>query len=379
MTAPKQDGEHQGDERQVRIGRPPTLNAQHRELLRALATEQPQATSDELTQQLRERTGVSVCSATVRKALRQAGIVKVKAPQLRAPASDRPKRYGYQSLHRRQAPTGRFSTDLTDAEWQLVRDLFEREGGRGTPAQYARRELLDACCYVLRTGCAWRLLPDSFPPWTAVYKAFSRWVDNGTFEAMQDRLREQWRERIGRNAKPSAAVIDAQSTRGSPQGGELGYDAGKKVKGRKRHLVVDTLGLLLAVLVTSASVQDRDAAATVVGHALAKAETVTTIFADSAYAKSCAQVLHTQHGVNVQIVRRPGNGSSGTYRDQQQPLWQEPLPSGFVPLPKRWVVERTHAWGERWRRLVMHHDRNTTTAAGWVWLAEARILAARLA
>ena len=110
-----------------------------------------------------------------------------------------------------------YSTSLTDAEWALVADLFERDPGtRGTPPRYARRALVDACCYVLRTGCAWRLLPTSFPLWQAVYKSFARWVEAGTFEQLQDRLREQWRQHMGRGVQPSATVIDAQSTRASP-------------------------------------------------------------------------------------------------------------------------------------------------------------------
>jgi transposase len=113
---------------------------------------------------------------------------------------------------------------------------------------------------VVRTGCSWRMLPKGFPPWQNVYRTFRRWSEQGKFEQMHDRLRTQWREREGRAGAPTAAVLDAQSTRGSPQGGDTGYDAGKKVKGRKRHLVVDTLGLLLAVSVTAASVQDRDGA-----------------------------------------------------------------------------------------------------------------------
>jgi putative transposase len=132
--------------------------------------------------------------------------------------------------------------------------------------------LVNACFYVLLTGCAWRLFPETFPPWQAVYKAFARWVKAGVFEQMQDRLREQWRARMGRSTTPTAAVIDAQSNRASPQGGGSGFDAAKKVKGRKRNLVVDTMGLLIAltVTVTAASVQRRDAAAAAIAQACAK-------------------------------------------------------------------------------------------------------------
>jgi len=134
------------------------------------------------------------------------------------------------------------NTDLADAQWALVADLFERDGQRGAPPRFARRHMANACCYVLRTGCAWRLLPKTFAHWQATCKAFSRWAAAGVFETMHDRLRRQWRSRMGRAPGPAAAIIDAQSTRSTPQGGNTGFDAGKKVKGRKRHRVVDTLG-----------------------------------------------------------------------------------------------------------------------------------------
>jgi transposase len=183
---------------------------------------------------------------------------------------------------------------------------------------------------------------------------------------------------MGRSAEPSAAVIDAQSNRSSPQGGDSGYDAGKKVKGRKRHMVVDTLGLLIAVTVTAASVQDRDGAAEVVARACHKAPTIERLYTDRAYGGQCAQAIKQARGIRVEVVRRPGNRSTGTLHDPQQPLWPQPA-AGFVVLLKRWVVERTHAWNERWRRMVMHHDRKTSVSAAWVWLAEARILLNRIA
>jgi len=197
--------------------------------------------------------------------------------------------------------------------------------------------MVDACCYVLRTGCAWRLLPLSFAPWQAVYKAFVRWVQADAFERMQDRLRQQWRLRMGRSAEPTAGVIDAQSTRSSPQGGDSGFDAGKKVKGRKRHMVVDTLGLLLAVTVTVASVQDRDGAKEVVEQACRKAPTLELLYTDGAYGGKCAQAIEHAHGIRVEVARRPGNRSTGMLHDSQQSLW--PLPTaGFIVLPKRWCL-----------------------------------------
>jgi putative transposase len=321
-----------------------------------------------------------VCEATIRRALRAEGIVRLKAKRRVFPTADTgPKRYGYTAAHRRE-DVPFYSTNLTDAEWDLVADLFERAPGqRGTPAHYSRRELVNACSYVLRTGCAWRLLPTTFPPWQAVYKTFARWAAAGVFEQMQDRLREQWRLRIGNKSAPTAAIIDAQANRSSPQGGESGFDAGKKVKGRKRNLVVDTMGVVIALTVTAASVQDRDAAAAVVAQACSKAPALETLYTDGAYAGKCARDIEQRHHIRVEVVRRPGNGTTGTLQEASQ-LSAPPteINTGFVVLPKRWVVERTHAWTERWRRTIMHHDRKLDISAAWVWLAEARMLLNRL-
>lgn len=364
-------------------GRPPALKPEHIAALHDIVTERAQASLQEIADELHHRCGIRVCEATIRRALRAQGIVRLKPTRrVYETAAKGPKRYGYTAAHRREdvAPYG---TNLTDAEWELVAELFERAPGqRGTPVHYSRRELVNACSYVLRTGCAWRLLPTTFPPWQAVYKAFSRWVDAGVFEQMQDRLREQWRSRMGRASTPTAVVIDALSTRASPQGGESGFDAGKKVKGRKRNLVVDTMGLVIALTVTAANVQDRDAAAAavVVAQACAKVSGLEKRYTDGAYGGKCARDIEQLRHMRVEVVRRPGNGTTGTLQDPART--SEPtaeINAGFVVLPKRWVVERTHAWTERWRRTVMHHDRKLAVSAAWVWLAEACMLLSRLA
>lgn len=364
-------------------GRKPSLNAEHTAVLRSIVQEQPRSSLDEVTRELFRRCGVKVNPVTVRKALREAGIERLKplrrAGERAAVQGSALKRFGYTDSHRRSDGASGMNTDLTDAEWTLVADLFEREGKRGAPPRFERRTVVNACCYVLRTGCAWRLLPKSFPPWQAVYMSFKRWAAAGVFETMHDRLRQQWRERIGRAPEPTAAIVDAQSTRSTAQGGNTGFDAGKKVKGRKRHLVVDTVGLLLAVTVTAASVQDRDAAADVVAQACTKVPGLEKLYADGAYGGKCAQAIERTHGISVEIVRHPGNRSTGTWQDAQAPLWPEVLAKGFVVQAKRWVVERTHAWNERSRRLIAHHDRSNWAPLAWVWLAEGPMLATRLA
>jgi len=363
-------------------GRPAKLSAADRRELVAIVEAQPTATLEEIRQELARRTGVTAHKQTIEKALRAGGFQRKRSGASVASEREPAKgaRYGYAASHRRHQGEQRYPSCLTDAEWALVADLFEPAGGRGVPPKYARRLLLDACCYVVRTGCSWRMLPEGFPPWQNVYRTFRRWSAQGKFERMHDRLRARWREREQRSAEPGAAVLDAQATRGSPQGGDNGYDAGKKVKGRKRHLVVDTIGLLLAVSVTAASVQDRDGAHPVMAQAMAKYPSVATVFVDSGYAGRCAQTVSQCHDIDVAVVRHPANRTVGrwTHPDQPDLFTAQGDTQGFVVLAKRWVVERSHAWVERARRLIMHHDRLSEISEAWVWLAEARRLLRRL-
>jgi len=363
-------------------GRPPKLSAEHRATLIEIVESDPTATMAEIQQELARRSGVKAHEQTIQKALWEAGYERKGASasvQVEVSEPVEP-RYGYTEAHRRVEPEQTYPSCLTDAEWALVKDLFDNTGSRGVPPRYERRALVDACCYVVRTGCSWRMLPKGFPVWQNVYRTFRRWSEQGKFEQMHDRLRAQWREREGRPSEPTAAVLDAQSTRGSPQGGDNGYDAGKKVKGRKRHLVVDTLGLLLAVSVTAASVQDRDGAHPVMASAMEKYPSIEILFADSGYAGQCAQTVSQCHDIQVQVVRHPANKNVGrwTHPDQGDLFTIQADAKGFVVLAKRWVVERTHAWNERARRLVMHHDRLSSVAEAWVWLTEGRMLLRRL-
>jgi len=376
------DGSTNGTAGQRRPGRKALLTAEHFQVLRAIVADMPRSSLDEVTRELERRAGMKVNPVTVRKALREAGIVRLKPLRRSGDRAQQGRgaglRTGYTDMHRRDdGPSGQ-NTDLTDAEWALVADLFERDGMRGAPARYDRRAMVDACCHVVRTGCAWRLLPKTFAPWQAVYMSFKRWSAAGTFETMHDRLRQQWRAREGKAANPTAVIIDSQSTRSTPQGGNTGFDAGKKVKGRKRNLVVDTLGLVIALTITPASVQDRDTAAEVVAKAYAKVPGLKKIYADGAYGGQRAVAIEKTHGIAVEVVRRPGNRSTGIWCDAQQSLFPEEAPSGFVVQPKRWVVERTHAWIERNRRLTSHNDRSDWAPVAWVWLSMSRMLATRL-
>ena len=227
----------------------------------------------------------------------------------------------------------------------------------------------------VRTGTAWRLIPKDLPPWTDVYATFRRWAAKDLFEQMHDRLRAMWRTREHRAPEPTGAIIDSQSVKTSAQGGPKGYDAGKKVKGRKRHLLTDTLGLVLAVFIQTADVQDRDGARPLLERGVSKHPTISKVYADSAYEGARVRQVAQDNNLSVEIVRRPSNRTTGRWEDPQIPLLPQPR---FVVLPKRWIIERTNAWNDRHRRLTKDYDRRMDVTESWIWLAEGRLLARRL-
>jgi len=374
-----------------RIGRPPKLTPEQVETLAALVRENPLLSLDDVVWAFRRRTGITISTASARKYLAEAGFQRSRPPK-RSGAGERsrsaeakqgagdveppPRVYGYHEAHRDAGDTARYPCGLTDSEWEQVRHLFDPPGRTGRPSKYSRRSVLDACVYVLRSGCSWRMLPKDFPPWPIVYRTFRRWLARDLFESMYDELRKLWRSRERRNPDPTAALLDSQSVKTSPQGGEKGYDAGKKVKGRKRHLVTDTFGLVLAVLVTTASVQDRDAALPAMELAKAKVPGITRLYVDAGYAGSPVRELRERHQIDVEVVRHPANRNVGRWHQGQLPLFDSA--QGFVVLPKRWVIERTNAWNDRPRRMNKDHDRNLAVSTAWIWLAEARRLLRRL-
>jgi transposase len=317
-------------------GRPPKLTEKDYPMLREVVAARPTATLDEVTAAVEKQTGKLLNKTTVRQALRAAGVVRQK-PMIERDTESADRRYGYTDAHRRHEPEQRYPSCLTDAEWAMVSNLFDRPNAQGVPPTHSRRLMVDACCYVVRTGCSWRLLPSDFPHWDNVYKTFRRWSKQGKFEQMHDRLRDLWRERENRAAAPTAAVLDAQS-RSSPQGGEHGFDAGKKVKGRKRNLVVDTLGLLLAVTVTAASVQDRDAAHAVVAAAKEKYPSVQTCFVDGGYAGQCAQTLRDTSQLKSSATPPMETVALGITRVRASYSLSRPMPmaSSFSPNAGWW-------------------------------------------
>ncbi|WP_431272187.1 IS5 family transposase [Dankookia sp. P2] len=268
--------------------------------------------------------------------------------------------------HRRAADRRglRYPSDLTDAEWALVAPLIRPAKHGGRPRKVDVREVLNAVFYVLSAGCQWSALPKDLPPKSTVWDYFSRWEWEGTIERIHHALYVAVRESAGREASPTTAIIDSQTAKGAQGGSTLdpsGYDAGKKVVGRKRHLLTDTIGMLLAVIVHPANVQDRDGAEPLLRQARRLFPFVERIIGDAGYQgpKMAAAVARTGTW-KMEIVRRC---------DRHR----------FVVLPKRWIVERTIGWISRNRRLARDFERHCRIAAAFVRMAMIRIMLRRLA
>ena len=262
------------------------------------------------------------------------------------------------------ADSGRYPTDLTDLQWEVVKPLLwsRPRGPGGRPPEYDRRRIVDAILYVNRTGCAWRMLPKDFPPWRRVYDYFARWRDDGTTRRMHDALRRQVREQEGRGAEPTAGSIDSQSVKGADTVGResRGYDAGKKINGRKRHIGVDTIGLLIVVMVTAASMQDRDGGRHLVTRMALTTPTLRLVWADGGYAGKLIDFAHTFWRVTIQIVNKLAGQT------------------GFHVLPRRWVVERTFSWMMRQRRLCRDYERLPQTHEAFAHWAMISVMLNRL-
>jgi putative transposase len=248
-----------------------------------------------------------------------------------------------------------YPTDMSNSQWQIISKYLNTQRSR----KYELRHIMNAILYVVKTGCQWRMLPHDFPNWKIVYYYFSTWKKASTIEHIHEELVEETRKRNRKNEEPTVGIIDAQSVKNTLVSSESrGFDAGKKIKGIKRHIIVDSLGLILAVVIQSASTQDRNGAMEVMEKLVECWKKITKVFADSGYNGELIQKVKQRFKITVEIIKKK----------------EEHL---FKVLPKRWIVERTFAWIDTSRRNAKYYERLNDTGVAMVHLSAIRIMLKR--
>jgi transposase len=254
---------------------------------------------------------------------------------------------------------------LTDCEWKLIAPHIPKPKPGGRPPKHSRRTILNAIFYVNRSGCQWRLLPTDFPAKSTVFGYFSAWRKCGLWEKLNTVLRDKVRAQDGRVPSPTAAILDSQSVKGAEQGGDaIGYDAGKKLSGRKRHVLVDTLGMIIGLCVTSAAVQDRDGAVKLLSSVYLLFHRLKVIWADGGYSGALVdwvKGLRPFGTLHLEIVKRSDDAK------------------GFKLVRKRWIVERTFSWLYKCRRLTRDYERRVDHSESQIYVSMCRLMLKRLA